>query len=136
MRVFALAVLTVAGFAAVPGVASAADIPVTEACEAGLVWNGYDCVEAPTQQAQQGYSAPQEYDPDPGYEPAPVYEVPRVYAAPPVYVARPYYAPRPYYGRPVYVAPVYPRRVVRYYPGPRYGWGPRPIPQPWHRRTW
>lgn len=126
MRAFAFAVLTAASFAAVPGLASAADIPVTEACEPGLVWNGYDCVEAPHQQAQQGYAVPQEYDP--GYEPAPVYEAPRVYAVPPVYVARPYYVPRP-----VYVAPVYPRRVVHYYPGPRYGWGPRPIPRPRHR---
>ena len=111
MRAFALAVLTASGFAALTGVASAADFRVTEGCGRGLVWNGYDCVEAPAPRyAERGYSAPQEYDDDPGYEPAPIYEAPRVYAAPPVYVVRPYY----------------PRPVIRYYAGPRYGGGYRP----------
>lgn len=123
MRAFAVAVLAVTGFSALTGVASAADFRVTEGCERGLVWNGYDCVDAPgPRYAERGYSAPQEqeYDDDPGYEPAPVYEAPRVYAAPPVYVARPYYP------RPVYVAPIYPRPVIRYYAGPRHGGGYRP----------
>ena len=61
-----------------------------------------------------------------------VSEAPPVYEAPPAYVARevevyeePVYVARPYYiAPPVYVAPIYrPPVVVRYYAGPRYGWG-------------
>jgi hypothetical protein len=144
MRAFVFAVLTVAGFAAVPGVASAADIPVTEGCAPGSVWDGYNCVvpqqrysQAQPQYAQPQYAQPQYNDPqysdpqyaepqedvDQGYDAAPVYRAAPVYVAPPVYVGRPYYAPRP-----VYIAP---RRVVRVYAGPHYGWGPRPWRHHW-----
>jgi len=107
MRALAIVAVAAAGFAvSIPTLASAAELDVPQdRCDRGQAWNGYRCE----------------------------WIRPRVSEAPPAYVERevdvyeePVYVARPYYVAPsVYVGPIYRPPVVRYYAGPRwgYGWG-------------
>jgi hypothetical protein len=109
MRALAVLMVAAAGFAAaVPTMASAAELEVGEGCARGQVWNGYRCE----------WPRPRVSEAPPVYQAPPVYEAEAIYEEPPVVVARPYYV-----APPVYVAPIYRAPVVRYYAGPRYVYG-------------